>query len=80
MHMQEIASKIERKQLLDKLELLERLKSGGQETVTREEILRLIEAREKELLEEIRYYEKKEKDLIGGGYNITAIRVMDLGL
>lgn len=59
--MREIATKIERKQLLDELELLNKLKNDGQETATREEVLRLVKVKEKELLEEISYWEKQEK-------------------
>jgi len=71
MSMQEIAAKIERKQLLDELELLKKLDSAGKEVVTKEEILCVVEAKEKELLEEIRYLEKKEEALIGDEYNIS---------
>lgn len=71
MHMQEIAAKIERKQLLDELELLEKLLGDGQEAVTKEEILRVVEEKEKELLEEIHYLEKKEEALIGGEYDLS---------
>ncbi len=71
MSMQEIAAKIERKQLLDELELLKKLDNNGKEVVTKEEILRVVEAKEKELLEEIRYLEKKEEALIGGEYDIS---------
>ncbi|MCM1236262.1 MAG: GNAT family N-acetyltransferase [Ruminococcus flavefaciens] len=71
MPMQEIAAKIERKQLLDGLELLKKLDGDGKEVVTKEEILRVVEAKEKELLEEIRYLEKKEEALIGGEYDIS---------
>ncbi|MCM1235862.1 MAG: GNAT family N-acetyltransferase [Ruminococcus flavefaciens] len=71
MPMQEIAAKIERKQLLEELELLKKLDSDGKEVVTKEEILRVVEAKEKELLEEIRYLEKKEEALIGGEYDIS---------
>lgn len=66
MPMQEIAAKIERKQLLDELELLKKIDSEGKEVVTKEEILRVVKAKEKELLEEISYLEKKEAELIGG--------------
>ena len=41
MSMQEIAAKIERKQLLDELELLKKLDNNGKEVVTKEEILRV---------------------------------------
>ena len=69
--MREIATKIERKQLLDELELLNKLKNDGQETATREEVLRLVKVKEKELLEEISYWEKQEKDLMGGDYDLS---------
>ena len=69
--MREIATKIERKKLLDELELLNKLKNDGQETVTREEVLRLVKVKEKELLEEISYWEKQEKALIGGDYDLS---------
>lgn len=71
MPMQEIAAKIERKQLRDELELLKKLGSDGQEVVTKEEILRVVKEKEKELLEEIRYLEKREEDLIGGEYDLS---------
>ncbi|MCM1499807.1 MAG: hypothetical protein NC124_15195, partial [Clostridium sp.] len=71
MPMQEIAAKIERKQLLDELELLKKLDSDGKEVVTKEDILRVVEAKEKELLEEIHYLEKKEESLIGGEYDLS---------
>ena len=71
MSMQEIAAKIERKQLLDTLNILKKFNGEGQEVVSKEEILRVIDAKEKELLEEISYLEKKEEALIGGEYNLS---------
>lgn len=71
MPMQEIAVKIEKKQLLDELELLKKLGCDGRDVVTREEILRILEKRKKELLEEIHYLEKKEDALIGGEYDLS---------
>lgn len=59
MSMKEIAAKIERKQLLEKLDILEKLLGKGPETVSKEEISQVIKAREKELLEEIRYLEEQ---------------------
>lgn len=57
MSMKEIASKIERKQLLEEVDILKKLNGKGQEVISKEEILRVIEAKEKELLEEINYLE-----------------------
>lgn len=71
MPMKEIAAKIEKKQLLDMLDILEKLNGEGREVVSKEEILRVVEAKEKELLEEISYLEKKEEALIGGEDNLT---------
>lgn len=71
MSMREIAAKIERKHLLDELELLEKLVGDGKEVVTKEEILRVLKEKEKELLEEIRFLEKKEEALIGGEYDLS---------
>lgn len=71
MPMQEIVAKIERKQLLDEWELLKKFDSDGKEVVTKEDILRVVEAKEKELLEEIHYLEKKEEALIGGEYDLS---------
>lgn len=69
--MQEIANKIERKQLLEKVDILKKLNGEGQEVISKEEILRIVEAKEKELLEEINYLEKKEASLLGGVYNLS---------
>lgn len=69
MSMKEIAAKIERKRLLDELALLEKLGGDGKKVVTKEEILRVVKEKEKELLEEIRYLEMKEEALTGGGYD-----------
>lgn len=55
MPMKEIAAKIEKKQLLDMLDILEKLNGEGREVVSKEEILRVVEAKGKELLEEISY-------------------------
>lgn len=70
MPMQEIAAKIERKQLLDELEFLKKLDCHKKEAVTKNEMLRVLEKREKELLEEISYLEKKEEALMGGEYDL----------
>lgn len=70
MSMQEIASKIERKQLLEEMDILKKL-NGKQKVISKEEILRVIEAKEKELLEEINYLEKKEAALLGGVYDLS---------
>ena len=59
MSMQEIAAKIEKKQLLEELDILKKLDGEGQEVVSKEEILQVIQAKEKALLEEISYLEKK---------------------
>lgn len=69
--MQAIASKIERKQLLEELDILKKLNGEGQKVISKEEILRIIEAKEKELLEEINYLEKKEAALLGGVYDLS---------
>lgn len=71
MSMQEIARKIERKQLLEKVDILNKLNGKGQEVISKEDILRVIEAKEKELLEEIDYLEKKEASLLGGVYDLS---------
>ena len=71
MSMQEIAAKIERKQLFDELEILKKLNGEGQEVISKEEILRIVKAKEKELLEEIRYLEKQEASLVGGVYDLS---------
>ena len=71
MPMQEIASKIERKQLLEEVDILKKLNGEGQKVISKEEILRVIEAKEKELLEEINYLEKKEAALLGGVYDLS---------
>lgn len=71
MSMQEIAAKIEKKQLLEELDILKKLNGEGKEVVSKEELLRVIEAKEKELLEEISYLEKKEASLAGGVYNLS---------
>lgn len=55
MSMQEIAAKIEKKQLLEELDILKKLDGEGQEVVSKEEILQVIQAKEKALLEEISY-------------------------
>ena len=66
MSMQEIARKMERKQLLEEVDILKKLNGEGQKVISKEEILRVIETKEKELLEEINYLEKKEAALLGG--------------
>lgn len=71
MSMKEIAAKLERKQLLEEYNLLGKLIGEGQEAVSKEEILRVLEAKEKELLEEISYLEKKEASLVGGVYDLS---------
>ncbi len=71
MSMQEIAAKIEKKQLLEELDILKKLDGEGQEVVSKEEILQVIQAKEKALLEEISYLEKKEAALVGGEYDLS---------
>lgn len=71
MSMQEIASRIERKQFLEEVDILKKLNGEGQKVISKEEILRVIEAKEKELLEEINYLEKKEAALLGGVYDLS---------
>lgn len=69
--MQEIAAQIEKKQLLDKFDILKKLNGEGQEVVSKEDILRVVKEKERELLEEISYLEKKEAELIGGEYDLS---------
>ena len=45
MSMQEIAAKIEKKQLLEELDILKKLDGEGQEVVSKEEILQVIQAK-----------------------------------
>lgn len=71
MSMQEIARKMERKQLLEEVDILKKLNGEGQKVISKEEILRVIETKEKELLEEINYLEKKEAALLGGVYDLS---------
>lgn len=71
MSMQEIAAKIEKKQLLEELDILKKLDGEGQEVVSKEEILQVIQAKEKALLEEISNLEKKEAALVGGEYDLS---------
>ena len=69
--MQEIAAKIEKKQLLEELDILKKLDGEGREVVSKEEILQVIQAKEKALLEEISNLEKKEAALVGGEYDLS---------
>lgn len=71
MSMQEIAAKIEKKQLLEELDILKKLDGEGREVVSKEEILQVIQAKEKALLEEISNLEKKEAALVGGEYALS---------
>ncbi|MCI8316760.1 MAG: hypothetical protein HFH74_17355 [Lachnospiraceae bacterium] len=71
MSMQEIAAKIEKKQLLEELDILKKLDGEGREVVSKEEILQVIQAKEKALLEEISNLEKKEAALVGGEYDLS---------
>ncbi len=71
MSMQEIAAKIEKKQLLEELDILKKLDGEGREVVSKEEILQVIQAKEKALLEEISNLEKKEVALVGGEYDLS---------
>lgn len=71
MSMREIAAKIEKKRLLDEFDILKKLIGEGQEVISKEEILRVLEAKEKELLEEISYLEKQEASLVGGVYDLS---------
>ncbi|MCM1416123.1 MAG: GNAT family N-acetyltransferase [bacterium] len=71
MPMQEIAAKMERKQLLNMWDILKKLNAEDQETESKEELLRAVEAREKELLEEVSYLEKQEEALKGGEYDMS---------
>ena len=71
MSMQEIAAKIEKKHLLVDLDILKKLDGEGQEVVSKEEILQVLQAIEKALLEEISYLEKKEAALVGGEYDLS---------
>lgn len=71
MSMKEIATKIERKQLLEELDILEKFLGKGQEAVSKEEIIQELKAKEKELLEEISYLEEQEAALGGGEYDLS---------
>ena len=71
MSMKEIAAKIERKQLLEELDILEKFLGKGQEAVSKEEIIQELKAKEKELLEEISYLEEQEAALGGGEYDLS---------
>ncbi len=71
MSMREIAAQIERKQLLDEFDILKKLNGEGEEAISKEDILRIIKKKEKELLEEINYLEKKEALLMGGVYDLS---------
>ena len=71
MPMQEIASKIERKRLLAEVNILKKLNGKGQIVISKEEVLQIIEEKEKRLLEEINYLEKKEASLMGGAYDLS---------
>lgn len=71
MSMQEIAAKIEKKQLLEEVDILKKLNGGRQEVISKEEILRIVEEKEKELLEEISCLEKQEASLLGGIYDLS---------
>ncbi len=69
MPMQEIAAKIERKQLIEEYKFLSRLVEAGPEAFDRDAALRIMEEREKELLDEISYLKQKEASLVGGEYD-----------
>lgn len=71
MSMREIAAKIERKRLLDEMNILMKLSDGGQEGASKEDLLRIVKRKEKELLAEIDYLEKKEASLVGGVYDLS---------
>lgn len=71
MSMKEIEAKIERKQLLEELDILEKLLGKGEEAVSKEEIIQVLKAKEKELLEEISYLEEQEASLVGGEYDLS---------
>lgn len=71
MPMKEIAAKIERKQLLEELDILEKLLGKGEEAVSKEEIIQVLKAKENELLEEISYLEEQEASLAGGEYDLS---------
>lgn len=55
------------------MDILKKLNGEGQEVISKEEILRVIEAKERELLEEINYLEKKEAALLGGSIRFIFI-------
>lgn len=71
MSMREIAAEIEKKQLLEDYHILRKLIGEESEEVSKEEILRIVEVRKNELLEEIRYWEKKEEALKGEEYDVS---------
>lgn len=74
MSMKAIAANIEKKQLLDMWKILSKLCGEGEETIDREETLRIIEEKKNELLEEINDLEKKEAALLGGEYDLALFR------
>lgn len=78
MSMQEIAAKIEKKQFLDALEILKKSNDKGQEVISKEEILQVVEAKEKKILEEIKNLEKQEASLTGGVYDLSLFNEMIL--
>ena len=47
MPMREIAAKIEKKQLLEKLDMLKKLSGDGEEVISKAEMLRVIKAKKK---------------------------------
>ena len=53
------------------MDILKKLNGEGREVVSKEELLRVVEAKEKELLEEISYLERQEASLAGGSYDVS---------
>lgn len=53
------------------MDLLGKVDEEGQKVISKEELLQIIEAREKEILEEISYLEKQEESLMEGMYELS---------
>lgn len=50
MSMQEIAAKLEKKELLEKLDFLKKLNGEGEEVISKEDLFRIIAEKEKKLV------------------------------